>query len=190
MRAGIVLPREVARWLSLATILPDTLLIGAAFVFARRLPLEPHNWSRRLWAHLAAPAVATLLDYAIAMQSAHWFSEPGPALLSELLSCALFYALPSAFAHALQFAEQARQQQMRSLLLHAELAEAEGKRTRADLRALRVDLNPNLLFDTLRTIFEPDAPGRGRGESGARPAERAVASCARRRWQPRRATEG
>ena len=103
---------------SLAVILPDTLLMGAAFVLARWLPLEPHNWSRRVWVHLAAPAAATMLDYGVAALSVRvWFIEPGPALLSTLLNCAIFYALPSAFAHALQFVEQARQQQVRSLLL-------------------------------------------------------------------------
>jgi len=155
---------------ALARLAPWILLTPFVVWTSSSFPLERRTWKRSLWLHGAA----CLLGCGVVGVFAY-FSPPNPptapadpsALSREerqprdaayLVLRRITFQLPIFWglvgvAHALQFHERARSREQREADLEARLAEAR-------LQALRMQLNPHFLFNTLNSIaaLVPDHP--------------------------------
>jgi signal transduction histidine kinase len=123
---------------------------------ARRLPLTRGAWPRRLPAYLlmmlaVAPAVTTLIwglrlaIYPLAGQGAYDYGVMPLRYFMELPIQAVVFTLTVAGVHAWNALEAARRRELRA-------AQLEGSLARAQLRNLRLQLQPHFLFNALNTI--------------------------------------
>ncbi|MBD0320855.1 MAG: histidine kinase, partial [Gemmatimonadetes bacterium] len=134
------------RW-SLA--LPTAAVLGVAgwavLARVRRAPVGRTRWAARgAWfaaVVVAAPALALGTRRLVAAPR----SGEGWAFAAEAAVVAAF----AGAAHALEYARRQREQEMASLRLEAEVARLELERRDAELRALRAQLDPGFLLDTL-----------------------------------------
>jgi two-component system LytT family sensor kinase len=74
----------------------------------------------------------------------------GPVM--QVVAAMLLYAVIAGAAHAFEYARRYRQTQVAELRLQAELARAELSRTGAELRMLKMQLNPHFLFNSLHAV--------------------------------------
>jgi LytS/YehU family sensor histidine kinase len=130
----------------------------------RRYPLERGRWPRSLLVLSLAVALTLALRIAGIMTLNPWLGwyDELPSV-THLAMLSLTYNLFLAWmiigvAHALLFAERARQRERHAASLETHLAQAR-------LQALSARLNPHFLFNTLNTIAEqvhrnPDAADR------------------------------
>ncbi|HYH80951.1 MAG TPA: histidine kinase [Longimicrobium sp.] len=82
-------------------------------------------------------------------------ARPWPAAGIFLYSLAIYtvlYGGIAVLANAFEYARRSRERQMVEARLEGELARAELDRASAELRVLRMQLNPHVLFDTLHAI--------------------------------------
>jgi two-component system LytT family sensor kinase len=139
-------------------------LTVAIFWLARRYPLRRGRWARSGLVHLAGCVaiivVRALLIYALDPYLG--FHETTPPLGSVLVHSAynngFFYWLLAGVAHAIDLSRRERERQVAAADLEAEL-------TRAQLFALKAQLHPHFLFNTLHSISalvhdEPDSAER------------------------------
>jgi LytS/YehU family sensor histidine kinase len=70
------------------------------------------------------------------------------------MNVALGYLLIAGLAHAAEYARRFRDEQLAELRLQAALARADLQRVAAELRTLKMQLNPHFLFSSLRDISE------------------------------------
>ncbi len=131
------------------------LAVGIIF-FAYRFPLELHNWRRRLVVYAAVgaliPFVKIAMDYPIIEVFYH--TRPGLMPFQGFLMAAFAdqyekYALICygllGIANAWRYYCQARDKEVRTRLLEAQLAQTE-------MQLLKSQLHPHFLFNTLNTI--------------------------------------
>ena len=159
---------------ALVRLAPWTFLTPLIVWASSAHPLERSTWKRSLWMHLGVCA----LSFGVVGVFAY-FSPPTPALtradpaelrrmdrepraVAYIILRRITYQLPIFWglvgvAHALQFHERAKVRERREAELEARLAKAR-------LHALRMQLNPHFLFNTLNSIAslvheQPQAEG-------------------------------
>lgn len=121
-------------------------LTVAIFWFARRFPIERGRWRRGVLIHLLGGVAVALLRaafIAIGNRWVGWYHRPPPffsVLLSSFDYNLFLYWLFVGVAHALHLAQRDR------------LREAQLMRARLD--ALRAQLHPHFLFNTLNALAE------------------------------------
>ncbi|HZF09422.1 MAG TPA: histidine kinase [Thermoanaerobaculia bacterium] len=136
-------------------------LVAGLFYFpiraqVRRLPLTPAAWPRRLPLYLAAllvyGATATTLMwglrsllYPLAGLGRFDYGVMPLRYLMELPLQAIWFTLVAAALHAWSALERARERELRA-------AQLEGSLARAQIRNLRLQLQPHFLFNALNTI--------------------------------------
>jgi hypothetical protein len=136
-----------------------TLLFSAAFVLARRTPLGA-GW-RAVLRHARA---GVLLAAGVAVErnacTIAWGSPVSSALslrglwvmLEETAVWTAVFAVLSVVAHAVEYGRRARVSEAARLRLQASLAGARLRRSSAELRGLRMQVNPGFLFTALGAV--------------------------------------
>ncbi len=118
---------------------------------ARRFPLERGRWHRNLPAHFLACVLVSLLQLAayswIASRLGQrpFFQSFRGLFVSNLHFDLLTYWAIVGLSHALDYYRKYRERELRASLLETQLA-------RAELDALRMQLHPHFLFNTLNSI--------------------------------------
>jgi signal transduction histidine kinase len=124
--------------------------------------LERSNWKKSVWIYLGLCLLSLAMIGAFAWFSPPFSNAPGPAsnpavaTISDeratvyLILRRITFQIPTfcglvAVAHALRFYERAKDRERRGLELQASLAQAR-------LQALRMQMNPHFLFNTLNSI--------------------------------------
>lgn len=139
-----LLVRGFADWYTCA-------IFTAPFIWlARRYPLATGSWRANLPIHLGASVLAVILKYAIYLPILRLI-DPNPArnypymlagnALTELI---IFWAMIGVI-HAVEFYRRYRDREALALQLS-------GRLTRAQLDALRAQLRPHFLFNTLNAV--------------------------------------
>ena len=123
-------------------------LTPAIFRLSRRYPLHPRPQGGRLLLHVLASAAFAVLHW-ISLVLAVWAV---PLVTIRMLSMKLHGDLLTYFtlvgiAHGIDIYRQARQRELRTSQLQAQLAQAQ-------LAGLKMQLQPHFLFNTLHSIAE------------------------------------
>src|ERR671936_14601 len=135
---------RLADWYTCAIFFPGFVWL------AKRWPVEFNTWRRHLPIHLGASIVAVVLKYAIYLPIQDWL-EPSRArsyralLAGNALSELMIFWVTIAVIHAIEFYRRYREREKLALQLSTRL-------TRAQLDALRAQLRPHFLFNTLNAI--------------------------------------
>jgi signal transduction histidine kinase len=151
---------QAPAWMAYALLTP------AIFALSRRLPLARPRLSRNMAAHLVAALLAGAVYAAVAAAAGAAFSPfprtatPARVFVSWYLSslplAVLTYFGVVGVAHALAHLAESRRRETEAARLAAQLAEAR-------LGALRMQLHPHFLFNTLNavTVLARDGDTRG-----------------------------
>ena len=131
------------------------LLAPLAFLLARRFPFAQAHWQKSLLVHLGGGAAFFGVHVAgqVAMMYTPPFDHIHPDFLDALFhhtvtsidTNILVYGLIVGVAHAVTYYQRYRQRELRAAQLESELA-------RAKLQALKTQLHPHFLFNTLHSI--------------------------------------
>lgn len=142
-------------WRPLAAHLYDVLLWAAftplMFMAARRFPLERGRWRRSLPVHLLGGSLTALVGAALNWPLLRVLHESGQPLSEFVLGSFHFnfqwYWIIVALGHAIAYYDELRQRELAASRLETQLA-------RAQLEALKVQIQPHFLFNTLNAISE------------------------------------
>ena len=154
IRLGRIVSLALADWYTCALFFP-------LFVFAiRRWPIDWQHLPTRVPLHLALTLAAVVGKYAIYLPvraRLTGFDQPPfvQGVAVSAISEAIAFGCVAAVLHAVEFYRRYREREMFSLQLQARLSDAQ-------LRALRAQLNPHFLFNTLNaatTLLHRDADG-------------------------------
>jgi sensor histidine kinase YesM len=153
--------RTLIVWLSCAYIwaLLTPLIIRLAQIF----PLERGKYLRAIAVHLLASVLLATLQLGIYIFARHWLlgdaSRPFSPLQSfqnilaaEFHASLLIYWSVLGLYHAYDYYRRYREREQRAAQLELEAAQLEAQLARAQLDALRMQLHPHFLFNTLNTI--------------------------------------
>jgi two-component system LytT family sensor kinase len=153
-----VLAWELAYWPVWAAIAPFI------FRFARRFPIERINWRRNLLINISAGLFFTLAQRAVYLFIA-WLlyiaADNSIDTITYLYRRLFFFNLPTGFmsfgvillvSHLINYYRRLRDEELKASQLKAELAEAQLQATQAQLQALKMQLHPHFLFNTLNSI--------------------------------------
>jgi two-component system LytT family sensor kinase len=160
--------------LALLLALPSSLVLTAAgwaaFRLTRRHTVARPAVARGLVVHAAAALGFAALNVAARKAVRLLLADPGPGFaaeedVAELMAVAVVYGVIAVAAHALEHARRYRERQLAGLRLQASLARVELERTEAELRVLKLQLNPHFLFNSLHAVSAlvhsaPDAAER------------------------------
>lgn len=142
---------------SLPQLLIWALVVPLILALGRRFPIEGTRSTIHLFLHLAASLVTALLVLAVLDLSDHllsWSTLVGaPSKLVSSIRVTVvhlhigvgIYWVVLAVLHALRYYDQSNKRQLQASRLETQLA-------RAQLDALRMQLNPHFLFNTLNSI--------------------------------------
>ena len=145
-----VITSELGQWYAWAALFP------IIFGLARRFPLESPHLSSRLGMHLTVAIFVTALQLcieAVLVWIIRGFSDPLALIVSRLkhnafLVCSegfVLYWVMLLASHTVHFQSRLRAQESRASRLEAQLAQAQ-------LNALKMQLHPHFLFNTLHSI--------------------------------------
>ncbi len=140
------------------------LLAPGVFLLGRRFRLERDGWVRAAVIHLVAGSAVALVDLAAVTVINQYFgptvsyvgtfSEVYPRIVLRYFHFAfIIYWVIVAAAHAIEYYSSSRDRELEAVTLQAELTEAQ-------LAALRMQLQPHFLFNTLHTIASLVRDGR------------------------------
>lgn len=178
--AGRDAPNQFGWTEALVTNLPWWLLWGLLaipiFALVRRFPLERGRWRSSVTVHSAASVFFSLLHLGVSAvivwaAVAHTFStlaEQSRALLTGFLltDVVTYWAIVAAYSVRLaQLRLRDSQREQQALTLRN--ARLESEMSRARLEALRRELNPHFLFNTLNCVSALARRGDGRGATVA-----------------------
>jgi two-component system, LytTR family, sensor kinase len=148
-------PNKLRWWSAVADRVPTWLIVAAlapaAIALARRFPIEPARWRGPLAIHLAGAlgfAFAHLLGRAIYLSALFSSWERFPVFMNKSAFVALDVLTYGAIVggwHALRYQREAKARELAEAQLRESLTEAR-------LAALRSQLNPHFLFNTLNAI--------------------------------------
>ena len=151
---AIILKLNLGAWYLWGLLAPPIIWLS------RRVPLEREHWARSSLTHLIAGiGVAVLKWWLDNLFRQHILGLPmGLPLLAVFQSNLLTYVVLVTAAQGYLYYKRYRQGELRSIGLSAQLAQAE-------LQALRMQLHPHFLFNTLNSIAtlihkDPDAADR------------------------------
>jgi anti-sigma regulatory factor (Ser/Thr protein kinase) len=141
--------------MSLASCWLWALYTPAILALSRRVRIDRESWPRTVPIHLAAAALATLVDVALMRAIAPYLNAGAPTLrtplhvmfLRQLFLYSLCYLVIVALAHVRYYASLSYERDLHAATLETELAEAR-------LTALQGQLRPHFLFNTLNMIAE------------------------------------
>jgi signal transduction histidine kinase len=143
---------------------PWALLAPVIFALGRRFRLERRGWAVAVPVHLLCGTVVALADQAAVTAINQYFgptvsyvgtfAEVYPRIVLRYFHFAfIIYWVIVAAAHATDYYRTSRDREMESLQLQAEL-------TQAQLAALRMQIQPHFLFNTLHTVASLVRDGR------------------------------
>jgi two-component system, LytTR family, sensor kinase len=122
---------------------------------ARRLPLERRTWRRNLPAHIVAAVLLSLLQLATYVTISSllgmipgqrpFFESFRGLLVGDFHFDLLTYGAVVGLSHALDYYRKYRERELRASQLETKLAQAQ-------LDALRMQLHPHFLFNTLNSV--------------------------------------
>ena len=147
---GRALSWDMIGWNLWVALAPFALLLG------RRFRIDRRNWRRGLLVYVPA-GIAFALAHSALLVFIHFFVIHGPdalpgflanknyVLLSDFLTSIIIYVLILAFGHALDYYKRYREEELKSTRLESQLAQAQ-------LAALKMQLHPHFLFNTLHSI--------------------------------------
>ena len=145
-----VITSELGQWYAWAALFPIVLWL------ARRFPVESPRLTSRLAVHFMAAIFAAGLHQclqAVLVWLIRGFSDPLMLIVSRLMKMAV-WILPEQFmiywlllivCHAIHYQSRLRTEEVRASQLEAKLAQAQ-------LNALKMQLHPHFLFNTLNSI--------------------------------------
>lgn len=166
--------RPVTPALGVLLALPSSLVLAAAawaaFRLARRFPVAGRAWPRGVAVHAAAAVAFALLNTLVRRLTRLLLENPGPGFAAvwdarELRAVIILYGALALAANAVEYGRRYRERQLAELRLQASLARAELDRASAELRVLKLQLNPHFLFNSLHAVSAlvhgaPDAAER------------------------------
>jgi signal transduction histidine kinase len=148
---GIILKLNLADWYLWGLLAPGIIWLG------RRFPLEREHWARSTVMHLIAGVGIALLKWWLDNLFRHYvLGLPSSVSLAYVFHGNLLtYSILVAATQGYLYYQRYRQGELRSVELSAQLAQAQ-------LQALRMQLHPHFLFNTLNSIAtlihkDPDA---------------------------------
>jgi len=151
---GIILKLNLADWYLWGLLAPGIIWLG------RRFPLERELWARSAVVHLIAGVGIALLKWWLDNLYRHYVLglPRGMSLAYVFHGNLLTYSILVAATQGYLYYQRYRQGELRSAHLSAQLAQAQ-------LQALRMQLHPHFLFNTLNSIAtlihkDPDAADR------------------------------
>ncbi|NOT61655.1 MAG: histidine kinase [Acidobacteria bacterium] len=141
---------DVTAWMFWVFFIPLVFRISQRFSIAR------NNWPKRVPAYIALglllalgktlfPILMRWLFSQSLSEILSWLSHKPWFLLTDFLFALVFYGLVLTFAQARLYYRQYREEELRASQLASQLAQAE-------LRALRMQLQPHFLFNALNSI--------------------------------------
>lgn len=156
-RAYLGRPLNIGGTLAIWLLCASLWLVATPLILwlARRFPLERHRWAASVLTHLAAGAIISLLLLAlyVLLAASLGFDSGSQSFLqafrSQLVisfhSEFLTYWMIIGLSHGIDYYRKYRERELRALQLEARLAHAQ-------LDALKMQLHPHFLFNTLNSI--------------------------------------
>ena len=155
-------------WRAITSTLPDWYIWALLSLFiirlSQRFPLDRENWRRGLLIHLPAGLIVPLIQLTLAVTVLHFLTMRHlvpPRTWPQRFRINFFYyyhwgvltywAIVGA-SHALQYYRSLRERTLRASQLEAQLAQARLEVTEAQLKALKMQIHPHFLFNTLQNI--------------------------------------
>jgi two-component system, LytTR family, sensor kinase len=150
----------------LAGVWIDALATPWCFALADRFPLERGVWPRNVAIHVAASIAFTVASIAVTSAVSTWFGFYGAlpvddfattfwiAIIVSGHNLVVVYLAIVAVRHAMRYYQRLQKRERQALELETELA-------RAQLGALKVQIQPHFLYNTLNAIAVLVRAGRG-----------------------------
>jgi two-component system LytT family sensor kinase len=155
---GQMLVWELPYWLLWAGLAP------VVFLFTRRFPIDRERWFRNSLLHIVACVALTIAHRAIYLILGwllHVAAYQNLTSIPDLYSSDILFNLPTGFmsygtifliSYVIDYYRRHQEEELKISRLKAELAEARLQVTEAQLQALKMQLHPHFLFNTLNSI--------------------------------------
>lgn len=155
---GQMLVWEIPYWLLWAGLAP------LVFLFTRRFPIDRERWLRNSLLQIAASIALSITHRAIYLVIGwllHVAAYQNLTSIPQLYSSDILFNLPTGFmsygtiflvSYAIDYYRRHQEEELKISRLNTELAEARLRVTEAQLQALKMQLHPHFLFNTLNSI--------------------------------------
>jgi sensor histidine kinase YesM len=149
---------ELPYWLLWAGLAP------VVFLFTRRFPIDRERWLRNSLLHIVACVALTIAHRAIYLILGwllHVAAYQNLTSIPDLYSSDILFNLPTGFmsygtifliSYVIDYYRRHQEEELKISRLKTELAEARLQVTEAQLQALKMQLHPHFLFNTLNSI--------------------------------------